>query len=399
MSSKKLLVLAASTYQLDVIHTARRLGYGVVTTDNIPTNPGHCLADRAYDVDTTDRERVLRISRDEGIAGIIAAATDVAVETAAYVASKLGIPGIDPGSASLLTSKLAFRRFQQDHELPHPSFHALDRNDTMPGAAFDGRQWVLKPNRSSGSKGIRILTTAAELSQFRDDAARYSLDGRAIIERLVPGTQHTCEGFLRHGEIAFAMITDRTTAKPPHTATAGHFTPTLLAESAQAAAREQIEAVFGELGITDGPFDCDFVATAEACTLLEIAPRLGGNSLSRLVRAAYDLDLVEAAVRFACGDLSELPSQRANRACAVLILGVETSGTLKFDSEAARSMATERWVRHLAIDCEPGTAVRAFRNGRDRVGEALIVADSRTELDRVARMLEQRLALTAVAAT
>ena len=111
MSKKKLLVLAASAYQVDTILTAKRLGYVVLTTDNVPGNPGHELADRAYDVDTTDREGVLRIAQSEGIAGIIAPCTDVAVETAAYVSSTLGLQGVPPASAELLTRKLAFREF------------------------------------------------------------------------------------------------------------------------------------------------------------------------------------------------------------------------------------------------------------------------------------------------
>jgi hypothetical protein len=37
--TKTLLVLAASMYQIPAIETAKRLGYRVITTDNVPDNP------------------------------------------------------------------------------------------------------------------------------------------------------------------------------------------------------------------------------------------------------------------------------------------------------------------------------------------------------------------------
>ena len=51
---KTILVLAASRYQLPTITSAKRLGYRVITTDNLPENPGHALADVNYLVDTLD---------------------------------------------------------------------------------------------------------------------------------------------------------------------------------------------------------------------------------------------------------------------------------------------------------------------------------------------------------
>src|SRR5262245_43793251 len=121
MARKTLLVLAASTYQLDAIHAAKRAGYRVLTTDNLPTNPGHTIADRSYAADTTDREAVLAIAWAEHIDGIIAPATDVAVPTAAYVADQLGLPGPPLPAAETLTEKLRFRAFLQESGLPCPA--------------------------------------------------------------------------------------------------------------------------------------------------------------------------------------------------------------------------------------------------------------------------------------
>src|SRR3954464_13348905 len=106
---KTLLVLAAAQYQMDAIRTAKRLGYRVVTTDNIPGNPGHALADEAYGIDTTDLDAVLEIARAEKIDGVVAPCTDVAVVTAAHLADELDLPGVPVAAARIVTDKLAFR--------------------------------------------------------------------------------------------------------------------------------------------------------------------------------------------------------------------------------------------------------------------------------------------------
>lgn len=249
------------------------------------------------------------------------------------------------------------------------------------------------PNRSSGSKGVRILECRSELDAFREGTARISLDGRAILEELIPGSQHTCEGFLWSGEITFSLISDQATASRPHTATTGHYVPSLLSDSMQQVALRDISSVLSALRITDGPFDCDFVVLQDTCVVLEIAPRLGGNSLSTLVRSACAVDLVEAAVRFACGDLPAAPIRVEPRACAILILGVEKAGTLSFDAAAVDALRKEDWVGGLTLDLPPSATVRPFTSGRDRVGEALILADSRIHLDLHVADLKRRLRL------
>src|SRR5690349_10666200 len=118
--NKTLLVLAASFYQVAAIETAKRMGYRVVTTDNVPSNPGHALADKSYTVDTTDVDAVLEVAVRERISGIIAPGTDVAVMTASKVAERLQLVGPSYEAARILTNKFAFRQFLTRSELSCP---------------------------------------------------------------------------------------------------------------------------------------------------------------------------------------------------------------------------------------------------------------------------------------
>ena len=321
--SKTLLVLAASKYQVPAIETAKALGYRVITTDNVPTNPGHALADASYQVDTTDADGVLRLATKEKISGVIAPGTDVAVITAARIAEVLGLPGPSPDAAVLLTQKLAFRAFLQDAGLACPLVIRITDGLRLDGGLFGSAKWLLKPNCSSGSKGIFIVNDEAEYYSRVVDSRSFSLDGEAFLEEFLEGSQHTCEGVLEGGKVVLALLTDRDTASPPYTATRGHRVPSRLPAHVQAEALSTIESVMARLGVSDGPFDCDFVATRDRVVLIEITPRLGGNSLSSLFKAALDFDLVAYAVTTACGDLYPVPPSTSPKPAAIKILGVE----------------------------------------------------------------------------
>jgi biotin carboxylase len=391
-----LLVLAASTYQIPAIETAKRSGYRVITTDNVPANPGHVLADASFGVDTMDTEAVLALAKREGIAGVIAPGTDVAVLTASYLANQLDLPGPTPEAACILTHKHLFREFLRQAGLPCPRALLVSTNELPRARLFDGRNWLVKPCRSSGSKGIFIVRTAAEFLSRVAESRTFSMDGTAVLEEFIDGTQHTCEGVLQEGRVALALLTDRDTAPPPHTATTGHRVPTRLAEPVQKKALNLIEGVFSRLRVTNGPFDCDFVVQGTRIVLIEMTPRLGGNSLSKLFRTALDFDLVAYAVACACGDPYPLPTVRDPKPSSIAILGVDRPGRLTWNESEAESLRGEAWVHNLIFDMPPGARVEPFINGRHRVGEVLVAGASREDVDGRLVEIKQRLSLTAV---
>src|SRR3954466_5787906 len=106
MPERTLLVLGASLYQLPVIVRAKEMGLRVVTADYLLQNPGHALAAASHIVDTTNVEGILAIAKQEKIDGVIAACTDVAVPTAAFVAKDLGLRAPGWRAASILCDKI-----------------------------------------------------------------------------------------------------------------------------------------------------------------------------------------------------------------------------------------------------------------------------------------------------
>jgi biotin carboxylase len=393
--NKKLLVLAASRYQIDTIRTAKRLGHQVITLDNCPSNPGHLEADKSYDIDTTDMKAVLETARIEGIDGVIAACTDVAVPTAAFLAQELGIAGPPLEGARIACSKILFRRFLAEHGFPVPRSFPIDsRSDPAP-VVFESERWIMKPDHSSGSKGIFIVGSRSEFLERLPETLSFSPTGAGILEGYIEGHQGTCEGVLRRGKIALACILDRSTADPPFVATRGHRVPTTMSKDLQQTLLSSLSSAWHLLGITEGPFDCDFVATADSVYLIEISPRLGGNCISGLIRQALDFDIVEHGVRQALGEDPSLPAETRIRPAAIVILGAPDAGLLRFDRDQAELLRREPWVHSLSLDVDYGTPVMPFINGRHRVGEAILMGRDRPDVEAKIAELNRRLGLRA----
>jgi biotin carboxylase len=384
---RTLLVLAASSHQVPIIERAKARGFRVVTTDNVPSNPGHRLADRAHSVDTTDAEGVLEIARAERIDGVIASCTDVAVPTAALVASRLGLRGPSPEAAAVLCDKRRFRSWLVEQALPAPMCLSPDAWPETGGA------WVLKPERSSGSKGIFIVRSKEELAARLPETLSFSK--RALIEAFIPGEQLTCEGLLEGGTVVASWVTRRETASSPYVATWGHRLPNRLDAQANAAVIGAVHDTFTRLGLRDGPFDADVVWDGERAWILEAAPRLGGNSISRLVKIASGVDLVDEVVSYAIGDSFGRISGANLRPAAVVLLGVERAGALSWDRDALRALENEPWVASIAIEREIGERVMPFVNGRHRLGEAFVTADDLDTLDARCREIRARLCMSA----
>lgn len=395
MTKKKVLVLGASIYQLDTIIKAKNLGYEVLTTDNVPENPGHKFADRSYNISTTQVQGVLDIAFNEKINGVVAACTDVALPTAAYVSRELKLTGPPLKAVEIATSKSAFRIFLKKNGFLTPDFFVIKSKDDFK-ELLKGDKWVIKPDKSSGSKGVYVVSDEVELEKNIKDSFKFSLSGKCVLERFIDGFQGTCEGVLQNGEIVMSLFTDRLTAPLPYTATWGHYVPTKLSKNKQDEVISKLNRIWHLLNVFNGPFDCDFVIENEGIYILELTPRVGGNSLTKLLKKSIDFDIIEYNLRYVCGEEIKLSYSNQVKPVAVVLLGVLNDGKLNFRTEELNLLKKEDWVWSLSIDYPIGSHIKPFINGRNRIGETVIIGTSRRDIQSKADELINRLQIEAV---
>ncbi len=380
-TNRNILVLGASTHQLPAIQTALNLGLTVHVADNQPYNPGHSLADSSHIVDTTDIPAIKRLAKSLELSAIISPCTDVAVKTAAEVASAFGLPGVSIEAAQILTSKLSFRKFQKHNGIEHPGFCevTLGSQDLN---KVDFNHGIIKPDRSSGSKGIVITSNQADdFEKYIGEASNVSINSKVIFEELLIGDQLTAEGVLLDGKVELSFILDRDTAEPPYVCTYGHSWPSkTFSESNQEVIRA-IEVIFQKLGIRDTVFDADIIMHDQKAYILEASPRLGGNSISKLVKLACDIDFPKIALEIALGQKPSMTMVEPVRHSSLVLLGVMQSGNVEIEKNLLERIHQLKWVNDVDIYVNNGDPVDPFINGRHCLAAVFLNAPDRKTLE------------------
>lgn len=373
MARQSFLVLGGSRYQLPYIEAARRLGFDAICFDMNAAPPGRQAADVFVECDTSDADRAVMLAEGFDLAGVIAPATDIAVLTKARIDEAMGLAGPSIAAARTLTDKTAFRTWRDAAAPSGPRWKRVNtyqRPDSLPLAP----PVIVKPNRSSGGRGARKIGSLAEFRALWDDWDEAMRRGGALCETWIDGVELSVEGLLQNGRFWCAVVTSRRTAPDPFVATTGHDWPAGITSADQAAVLELVEHTCARFDITDGPVDADLIL-AEEPHLLELSPRPGGNCLSQLVGAIFDLDYPELAVKAALG---RKPGGAAPRpaidAAIVEILRSDRPATLYYDPNAAAPGAEINGIRRLEVDVAPGDRIPAFRSGRDRIGAILATA-------------------------
>jgi biotin carboxylase len=299
----RVLLVGGGPFQLEILRAARKRAE-VVVVDGSAHAPGLALADHARVVDIADGNAVVAVARALHVSGVVTAASDVAVPAVSAVARALGLPGLDPTVALRCRDKLACFRalIEQGHAVPQT--HAVDDVSAAQRAvaALGGYPVIVKPRSGGGGRGVVLVRCASELAAALACARRAYGPGEQgiLVQEYIAGRSVGVEAFFYGGELAEAFVLDDQ-FEPGYISPAGHALPPTLDPEVAASVVAAIASFGRALGLTNGPANFDLRQLGERAIMLEVNPRLGGNSITDLVRAAYGVDLADATVCAALG--------------------------------------------------------------------------------------------------
>lgn len=312
---RKILMLGGSAQQVVAIETAKEMGYYTVLCDYLSDNPGQYVADKYYNVSTTDVEAVYDVAVREGVDGILAYASDPAALPAAIVADRLDLPTNPPESVAILGVKHKFRNFLSENGFACPkvyTFHPSEDMETIKGGIRDfSFPIVVKPTDSSGSKGVAMLTDLGEIENAIKCADSYSRNKILIIEEFITrGFPHVIGGdiFVVDGKIVLlgemSCLRDNAgTGLIP----IGEKKPSGLNGLQISRIRETLQRMITALSFRFGELNIEILLDKDDNVhVLELGPRAGGNMIPIQLSDAFGVDLVRANIAVAMGERPEL---------------------------------------------------------------------------------------------
>ena len=375
MSTKSIVILGGGEDQLPAYRAARRLGYRVIGVDQRPDALAADAADEFLCLTTRDPAAIAERLGPIAVAAVLSPASDAAQASVAVLSAHYGT-AFQPAPRAV--------RASEDKDYFHSVVAKLGFPTYRYGPDPAGLRLplVVKPTDSSGSKGLTCVRSASELDAAMVLARRYSFAGEVIVEERVEGRHFSAECFAQDGRPAFAAITERVMTPEPEMITVSHVVPAELDAAVRERLHTMLAELFAELGHRSGPVNVDFVLdAAQRIHFVEMGARLGGNGMPMLVRHAFGLDTVEAAIRLALGESLDLTTARRQRYAMLHILTAEADGTLDAIEglEAARRIPA---VAELRLFKAAGDPVRRYTQAAHKLGYLVLTADTRDDLRR-----------------
>ena len=281
-----IFILGAGVMQLPAIRIARELGWKVAAADGNPSAAGAAEVDRFLHVDLKDREGLeaaaRRLKAEMGLDGVFTAGTDFSASVA-WVAGRLGLPGISFETALRATDKLRMRAALAAAGVPSPRFVEVAAPGLARAAAEGlGFPLVVKPADSMGARGCRSVADGAELEAAVAEALPHSRSGRAIVEEYIDGPEFSVDALVVDGEIRIRGLADRHIAFAPYFVELGHTMPTSCGPEIAREVLRVFEAGVRAIGIDRGAAkgDIKYCPSRGSAVVGEIAARLSGGYMS-----------------------------------------------------------------------------------------------------------------------
>jgi len=385
-----IIILGAGVMQGPVINIAKELGFFTIVLDGSSTAPNISLADRFEQIDLKNKEEIETFARSilpiAGCLGIMTAGTDFSASVA-WVAEKLGLPGIPYETALNASDKARMRECFKKASLPSPDFFTITDPSTPLNEARYQFPLVIKPVDNMGSRGCRRIDSIEDFYEAAKTAISFSRSGRAIVEKFMDGPEFSVDAIVYHGEITICGLADRHIFFPPYFIEMGHTMPTVIEEEKQKLILDTFCAGIQALGLSDkkniGAAKGDIKLTTQGPMIGEIAARLSGGYMSGWTYPYSSGALpIKAAILAAMGREPEglVPTKKwtcAERAFISIpgtvkqILGVREQGS------GSREKETGNIVNDFFMRIKEGDKVSFPENNVTKCGNVIASAPDR----------------------
>jgi biotin carboxylase len=397
-----ILLLEPESSGVGLLAAAGRLGFATHIFDRrvlseLPESVAAAVAQgRAHytRVDVRDLEVALdaavRLAARANLVAVVPG-FEYSVETAAHLAAKLGLRGLDPATAGALRDKLRMQRALGSLGTAASVLVGADDDGT---AAAAGLRFpaVVKPVDGCGSLMVRRIESVeqlrTELALIREapvDDMGKQVGATVLVEPYIDGPEFSVEGYVADGRVTVAAVTEKWLGAEPHFVELGHVVEVRLDPVRRAMLADTAVHAVEALGVSVGAFHVEARLSTRGPVVIEVAARLGGDLIPDLVGRVHGRDLYEATVRAFAG----LPIPEADddvlgraRVAAVRFFAVDRETRVSADpAQIAAELARIPGCEQVVLHAEAGQILWPATDFRQRFGHVLLTAADREALD------------------
>jgi biotin carboxylase len=378
----KFLVLGATLYFIPLIKNLIRRGYYVITADWDLNSPAHQFANESVEISIVNYEELVKFVEERKIDYVISSYSDNAIFSWALLAERLSHMGPNITDLNKIISKSSFFKFINSIGGKSPVKSVISNRDLT--HLFIGNLIgtnILKPIKSSGSKGINIIKDGLNL----DNKRNIFMFEEYILEEYLIGTHHTVEAVVQNRELKFITITDKILSEFPRLIPIAHVVPTSLSEDIKKIIFDLTKMIIKNLDSRSYCMDLDIIVSNREVYCVDMSLRLGGNEITSLIRNAYGIDLSDILIDLTISNPIDLITSVPNLYYCVFLLfnysGQEFKKIEIPDNEAIANLLIEYRFDDINLLLNTnGMIEKGFDSGADRLGSFFFKYDTHEDL-------------------
>lgn len=371
---KRILILGAGETNMPIIDKCRDMGLYTIATDYDKDAPGLQQVDKAYVVDTLDKEKTLEIAISEKIDGIITI-SDYPVNTIAYVCEHLDLPGLSSLAAERSTNKYLQRKLLQEKGLNAPAFKKFIEFSEVAEVI---KNWnyplIVKPLDSSASRGVSIIRDFSQCKEAFVEAKSFSKTDQVMIEEFIVGKEYSIESLTQNGVTNIIAITEKFIMEDSkYFVEERHIVPAALEQAQEEEISAYVLDIIKVFGIDNSAAHTEVKMTDSGPVLIELGARVGGDFItSDLVPLATGVDMLANSVYIALGEPIQVKRSISKYAGVQFLHKANYKKALRFSEE--KNKAVKQQIKPFSEG--------AISKSSDRLGHFIFQENSRKMLDK-----------------
>lgn len=301
---KKLLILGGAHMHTKLVKAAHELGAYVIVTDYLKDSPAKRVADKAYQINITDIDGIVKMCKEEKVDGVLSAYIDPCQRPYYKVCKELNLPCFGTYEQFFtLTDKHAFKKLCLDNGVDIvPEYQEEQFTGNLDDSNVVYPVFV-KPVDSRGSRGQSVCYTKSDVIKAIDFARKESSNGDILIERymekcnefqvtyfFIDGVPHLLRTADRHvgpEELKLEKISVLT------------LSPSIYTNSYLNNAHEKVMNMFKNLGIKNGPVFMQGFVDGDKFRFFDPGLRFPGGEYENMYLQVFNISLMKEIVEFA----------------------------------------------------------------------------------------------------
>ncbi|MDY3536587.1 ATP-grasp domain-containing protein [Riemerella anatipestifer] len=316
---KKALILGTNAGQADIIRYLKAMGWETHVCGYKQEGPGCELADYFYLINIVDIESVKDLAANIKADIVYSVSSDIAITAATKVSEMLNLPHLlNSDIINLFNNKNEFRSFLNKNNIGYTRYIVVKREDDLDELYWDEYPCVVKPVDSQGQRGVGLVKDSKELIIAVKNAFDSTNSSRVIIEEFLDGAEFSTNVVVQGGKILLNEFSDRIVFDESYFGLPkGHRIPvTYINDEQLEISKLYVRKIVENLNITDAVLYIQMKLKGDEPRVIEIAPRLDGCHIWRLIKYSRGVDLRELAIKCLLGekiDISHYAPQSVNK--------------------------------------------------------------------------------------